>query len=61
MEQIKDGSDLVKINWPTPGKLRPVLCGKDVQLKFATFATGYIPNIQMFTSVRLKNMMGMLL
>ena len=32
MEQIKDVPDLVKLNWPTPGKLKSVLCGKDVRL-----------------------------
>ena len=32
MEQIKDIPNLVKLNWPTPGKLKSVLCGKDVRL-----------------------------
>ena len=37
MEQIKDVPDLVKLNWPTPGKLKSVLCGKDVRLNPVEF------------------------
>ena len=43
MEQIKDVPDLVKLNWPTPGKLKSVLCGKDVRLNLVEFCNRIYP------------------
>ena len=43
MEQIKDVHGLVKLNWPTPCKLKSVLCGKDVKLNPVEFCNRIYP------------------